>query len=297
MSAYWIRQSASDDIQGPLRGSDVKKMAADGAITREWLISPDQQAWHRAGQIKGLFQSVAATVTQEPPAPVRGRTAQALPRSQVSEQPATRPSAANQQGSIRDANVAAAAMPASVHSEALPPPAPIGYFIPGSSGSAVGGVAPSSGVVIGFLVVASLMFVSGTICTAFAFLQNPIVAGVAAAALLLCDIPALILWLIWLYQAHRAVRDLSGGSYSISPGQAVGFSFIPVFSGFWIVYTPARLARQINQLTGEGTVSVPAVLAIQICSVVAALVFPGLTPLLYFGTMFLIQRSIKRMTA
>ena len=102
-----------------------------------------------------------------------------------------------------------------------------------------------------------------------------------AAAFLLFAAIALILWLVWVYGIHKDLRVLSGGRHTISPGQAVGFSFLPLFDAFWAVYMPVRACGALNQhLAARGLrkASKGTVITCQLFSILFALAIPGLTP-------------------
>jgi hypothetical protein len=99
---------------------------------------------------------------------------------------------------------------------------------------------------------------------------------------------------------HRDLQSLSGGQYSISPGKAVGFSFIPAFDAFWAIYMPWRACGELNQhlrSRGLAEVSGGAVLGCQIGSVVTALFLPCLLPVLYAASMWQLQAGMNRLAA
>lgn len=156
---------------------------------------------------------------------------------------------------------------------------------------------------IAFTVIAVLMFISGILVTGMSWFGSPsgdnviVALGGTCSFLLLC-IPAVVLWLVWVYGVHADVRSLSNAGYSISPGQAVGFSFIPLFDAFWGCYMPYRLSGQINQYLQArqlAPINSSAVLACQIASVVSALLVPGVLPVLYAVTMWQVQGGLNRL--
>ena len=55
-----------------------------------------------------------------------------------------------------------------------------------------------------------------------------------------------IYWLVWVWIVHREMQVFAGGQYPISPAQALGFCFIPLFNLFWMVWMPYRLARDLE---------------------------------------------------
>lgn len=116
-----------------------------------------------------------------------------------------------------------------------------------------------------------------------------------ALAWFLTGIGVLICWLMLVYAAHKDVRNLTDGGYDISPGKAVGFSFIPGFSAFWIVYMPARLAGEVKRhlaATGSGA-SAGSIVALQVASIPLGLVVPAMAPILYSISIFRIQRGLN----
>jgi len=122
---------------------------------------------------------------------------------------------------------------------------------------------------------------------------------VRSPALLFAAI-ALILWLVWVYGIHKDLRVLSGGRHTISPGQAVGFSFLPLFDAFWAVYMPVRACGALNQhLAARGLrkASKGTVITCQLFSILFALAIPGLTPILYALSMRTIQKGMNRLIA
>jgi hypothetical protein len=112
----------------------------------------------------------------------------------------------------------------------------------------------------------------------------------------LMGIGVLVYWLLLVFATHKDIRRLTAGAYDISPGKAVGFSFIPGFSAFWVVYMPSRLAGEVNrhlQPFGSGC-SKGTVLAVQIASIPLGLILPAMAPLMYSISMLHIQRGLNR---
>ena len=151
------------------------------------------------------------------------------------------------------------------------------------------------------------MFVSGTILGYLSiFANNRTAHGPNYIALAIADtcvfvllaLLALVFWLGWVHAAHRDLREITDGEYSVSPGQAVGFSFIPLFDAFWAVYMPWRLTAELNRhLAARNLTPVPsaAVMVCQIISIPAAILLPGLTPVLYAVSMLLVQGGLNRL--
>jgi hypothetical protein len=60
-----------------------------------------------------------------------------------------------------------------------------------------------------------------------------------------------IYWLFCVHRIHRALREATNGSYSISPRRAVGFQFIPLYSLIWLFKWPKRIAEFVNSRGGS----------------------------------------------
>lgn len=78
-----------------------------------------------------------------------------------------------------------------------------------------------------------------------------------------------IYMLVWLYRRYAEVRRAYPEATNISPGQAVGFLFIPVFNIFWSFYIWYDLARALSRL--------------QVARVGRSLVWPYFVPILMWG--------------
>lgn len=53
---YWVR--ANSKVYGPYDGATIRQMAAAGTLHRDMEISPDNQIWHVAKNVPGLFVSL-----------------------------------------------------------------------------------------------------------------------------------------------------------------------------------------------------------------------------------------------
>lgn len=258
MSQFWIKQTADAPTYGPFTGAQLKTFAAERRIAPTSLVSPDQTTWHVAHTVKGLF-------------PAQPEPAQTAP-------------------------VASAPTP---HMPPVPQSTsaqPIPYRTPGAvitqtelTRRGVGAFA----FVAGLLAVAYVF----TLCATWV-LESTVgtVLGVATFFLLL--IPALILWINWVHAAHKDLRFLTNGAYRITPGQAVGLSFVPIFDAFWVVYMPYKLATELNvHLAARKQALIPTgtVMTCQIASVVVAIPLPLLTPVMYAISMWLVQSGFNRL--
>jgi S1-C subfamily serine protease len=59
-------------------------------------------------------------------------------------------------------------------------------------------------------------------------------------------IGGVIYWLFCVHRFHRILRELSATKYPISPGRAVGYHFIPIYSLYWIFKWPIEFSKFIN---------------------------------------------------
>jgi len=53
-------------------------------------------------------------------------------------------------------------------------------------------------------------------------------------------------WLSCVHRFHKILREMSGESYGITPGEAVGRHFIPFLNLMWIFKWPAAFSEYIN---------------------------------------------------
>ncbi|MBN2561488.1 MAG: hypothetical protein JXQ75_11220 [Phycisphaerae bacterium] len=70
---------------------------------------------------------------------------------------------------------------------------------------------------------------------------DPIVM-VGGCFIFLVIIPAIVLQLMWIYRIHDDARR-ARGYYAVSPGLALGLSFIPFFNYIWTGWTMKKLAE------------------------------------------------------
>lgn len=69
MATNWYYQTG-DDVVGPVSGSDIRQLTADGQISRQTLVRPaDREEWIRAEHVRGLFASAPTPTQQSPSAP------------------------------------------------------------------------------------------------------------------------------------------------------------------------------------------------------------------------------------
>jgi hypothetical protein len=57
-----------------------------------------------------------------------------------------------------------------------------------------------------------------------------------------------IYWYVWLYRLVRRLREGEPGTLTFTPGQAVGFMFIPLFNIYWIFNVGIRVAQAVSEV-------------------------------------------------
>jgi hypothetical protein len=58
----------------------------------------------------------------------------------------------------------------------------------------------------------------------------------------------MLYWLFCVQRFHQILNTLTIDGYSISPGKAVGFHFIPFFNLYWIFKWPIELSKFVNKI-------------------------------------------------
>lgn len=301
MAEYWFQCAEGDPVEGPCTAAQLKALAAEGRITPTSMITGDGTTWHQAARIGKLFppaqpappppRAAAPRQFGPPPAPAAAHS----PAAQVrpAPQPARRPAAGI------PASNAAVAPPA--YAPAAQPPVGLTYATPAGQSVAVGWVGKPRGTAL-FLVLSLVLLASNAAVAVSCYFD--IMSGKLAftrpallfLASFLLGIGALVYWLVLVHAAHRDLRDFTGGTYKITPGQAVGFCFIPAFSVYWVVYMPWKLLSEVRVHLREGTsqASPGLVMGFQIASVPLGILFgPGAAALMYALTMTRIQKGLN----
>lgn len=296
--AYYVR--ARGKVSGPYNVDGLQKLAKRGLLSRIHEISSDRVGWAAASEYEDLFPQST---------PNRGEAASVRSPVAVPEEQDTLQCpicgglfAMNQMDQSGVCKRCARPRPTS-HPSAPSPPQPVTYYSRSPATNCAADLRRRT--VAPFGIVAALMFATSGVVAVNAYLGSGFASSTELAvsiggtcAFLLLAIPALVLWLVWLHRAHQDIRSISAGSYTISPGKAVGFSFIPLFDAFWVVYMPCRLSAELNRHLEELSlprVATGAVMVSQIFSVISAPIFPGLTPLLYAVSMWQVQRGLNRL--
>jgi hypothetical protein len=104
-----------------------------------------------------------------------------------------------------------------------------------------------------------------------------------------------VYWLIWILVVHREMAVFTAGQYPVSPGQAVGFCFIPFFNLYWIVWMPHRLARELESMLGPGRISAGRVMTWQILSILPGGLLFGLGSLFRGIAMARLQAALNEL--
>jgi hypothetical protein len=143
------------------------------------------------------------------------------------------------------------------------PPSPVAYPT-GSPGTAVPVARPARtpgwGLAGTWIALSSLSWIAGFACLALVLeagsrISNREMEVILPVALLwfLLLVPAVITYLVWLYRAWDSVPP---AHRSTTPGQAVGFLFIPFFNLYWIFRAVPGLSasiRRAREAAGEQT--------------------------------------------
>lgn len=104
-----------------------------------------------------------------------------------------------------------------------------------------------------------------------------------------------VYWLIWILVVHREMALFTAGQYPVSPGQAVGFCFIPFFNLYWIIWMPHRLARELDSTLGPGRISPARVMLWQILSLLPGGLLFGLGSLFRGIAMTRLQAALNEL--
>lgn len=71
----------------------------------------------------------------------------------------------------------------------------------------------------------------------------------------------IVFYCIFIYRVWNLAQASSLNAKKPSPGQAVGFLFIPFFALYWIFVARVSCAKHVNHLAGHNTVPVDLVIA------------------------------------
>ncbi len=63
---------------------------------------------------------------------------------------------------------------------------------------------------------------------------------------ILFSLTGLIFWCVCLYKIHKALLVMADNYYPISPGRAVGFGFLPIYSLYWMFKWPHELINFVK---------------------------------------------------
>lgn len=101
---------------------------------------------------------------------------------------------------------------------------------------------------------------------------------------LLVPVTANIYWVFWLYRVVKEIRQFAPDELKFTPGQAVGYLFIPFFNIYWFFRIAIALPRTVGRLNGHlrepQLHSAYATAAVSLCLVVG-LIFNSLASLHY----------------
>ncbi len=331
-----MKMTADGEQYGPYSGAELKQYAGEGRVPRNALVSTNQTSWHPAEKVKGLFASASATANALTQRTAAAGTAAAKTPAASTARPATSPgqgpaaaaaSARPTAGATPKKAPAAQVRPALSRAPAESGPieedplaalselaeeSAVLPLVEESSDAAAPGLAyyaprtdlaaapfkPRKTIV--FFIIAGLMLANFALLIANTWVMESVAVAIGCGiATLLLIVLSAIFWLLWVHRAHSDMKKLTGELYDVSPGKAVGFSFIPLFDAFWIVYMPYRLANELNRhLASRGLkqVSAPAVMSCQILSILAAFPLSGIVPALYAVSMWQVQSGLNRLS-
>ncbi len=250
----------NNERQGPISGAQLVQLAGTGQVQPTDLVWTDgMPAWAPASTLEGLYAApVSAAPAMVPPPPP--------------------------------------APPA--HYVAAPSPVPVRPLFP---------AAPFGGASFGMMFVLGLLgffiLVGGVVMAVIGAqaggdVTTPaVVAGIITAVLGCCLlIWSCVLGAIYLYRAWSAIQGHP--QVESTPGKAIGFMFIPLFSLYWIFIAYGKWAKQynefvrMNQLPGAPAVSEGLFLTLCICtaaSIIPLVNYIALLPQLVVGPMVAYQ--------
>ena len=107
-------------------------------------------------------------------------------------------------------------------------------------------------------------------------------------------IAAIVYWCFCVFRVHEILGEVSSGQYPITPGQAVGFQFIPLYNWYWFFKWTGELANTVNHLLGAKKITpwIPG-LALSLSAVVARIVDPGMGLFVSFAVADYLARNLK----
>lgn len=301
MAGYWVKHFPADTPRGPFSGTQLRAMAASGRLTHSVLISADQNHWTTAANVTGLFEQTLDASPQQPP-PVS---------AEPEPQNATILSPPQQLGYATGIGC----QPRKVQWYLISAIVIVGVSViqivlqfgsmawmmsamPATTGPSSTVVTTRNGRVM------TTTTTAGRRPPGFApgMLAMSIAGSVLRLLAVLASLGLFIYFTIWAYQVHQDMRQLSGGTYPISPGKACGFCWIPFFNLYWIVYMPYKLSEAVDwHLGANRTITNPTlVLIFQILQLVVNFTcacFLSPAPIFYALTMRDIQKGLNELCA
>jgi drug/metabolite transporter superfamily protein YnfA len=68
---------------------------------------------------------------------------------------------------------------------------------------------------------------------------------------LLVPVTVNIYWIFWLYRTVKEIRQFAPDEFKFTPGQTVGYMFIPLFNIYWLIRIFIALPRAVGRLNGH----------------------------------------------
>lgn len=296
MAKYWLKWSKSSEVEGPFTTDQMREKASAGEINDESLVSPNRKNWIPARRVQGLFPPTPAIPVSA------GGAAQAAPHYQVGQPIGTLAyasspdplTATGEPGRVR--NVRWFFMCGLVMFMIA-----LASFGPGVRRAGAAGfqslAAPQRHTVrtIHNPAYGTYEIRNDSLADNPTLLAKFLLFLTAGCVVPLVSAALFIYFTVWVYQVHDEMRRFTDGAYPISPGQACGFCWIPLFNLYWLVYMPWVLANQINAYSGHGTKRVNAggVIALSILAVIPGVLVGGLSLLFRGWSMGMLQEGLN----
>jgi hypothetical protein len=252
----WHYLDAAGQQAGPVSFDDLQKLVHDGAIHAETMVwSPGMENWAAASTVGGLVFPAAGgqplgEADYSVTVPVRLMQAPARPGGEQAQQPQA--AAPGRPALLTGQPVAAApaGQPAAPLGQATAAPygmpqtraqAPVGgeYPIPFVKRTSYGLFAGLYGA--GFLATLIGIFIARN--------ESGVTMGLGIMGIgSLLTMAGGIMMFIYLYRAWVLLQP---GGASTTPGKAVGFLFIPLFSLYWIFIAVGKWPKDWNRIIGS----------------------------------------------
>ena len=118
--------------------------------------------------------------------------------------------------------------------------------------------------------------------------------GVLALTTSLLALGGYVYWCICIYQIHKILWNMADNVYPISPGRAVGFTFIPFYNLYWMFKWPSEIIHFVRSRSDIKTwaAGVPGILLL--LATIAPWIVGGLGFLLSFVALSYLVHILKQ---